>query len=289
MVVSFTILWAGIPSHYHRWLAPNEEEAQSFSLPTWSNLTIFPGGRQDPEILKLEAASSPEWFQERYGGIPCPPRGLVFGEFRNEIHTGLGGKFSFEPDIPVQLWVDPGFQHYYAVLVVQKKGEDVYVVDEIYEKGLVTSEMVIVAKQKPWFNKVTGGAIDVSGTFHQGMSAPAAEIWLNEGKVFLQSQKIKISDGIERVKSCLLVNPITNRPRLFINARCRGLISEMGGCVNPQSERQEVYSWKMDKDGNVLGDAPKDEHNDACKALAYGLINMLGYTESAKKPTTVYY
>jgi len=264
------------PSLYLRWLAPNNEGAKSFSVPSWSNLALYPGGRNDPEIKRLEAMFSKEWFMERFGGVPCPPTGLVFNEFRNEIHTGIGGRFEFDPTYPVYIWVDPGYSHYYAVLAAQKKGEEVYIVDEIYEHGLVTSQMVKAAMQKEWWTKVQAGCIDVAGTQHQGMPAPA-EIWLLEGGIHLSSQKIQIIDGIERAKSCLQVNPITNRPKLYINAKCRGLISEMGGCTNPITDRQEIYKWRSDKDGNVIGDVPDDKNNDACKALCYGLVDMLGY------------
>ena len=272
------------PSLYSRWSAPNAEGAKSFSLPTWSNRAIFPGGREDPEIKRLELNSSPEWFMERYGGIPCPPKGLVFDGFRNEIHTGVGDKFDFEPIYPCYLWVDPGYAHNYSVLVAQKKGEEIWIVDELYEQGLVTSQIIVAAKQKPWFNKVTGGAIDIAGTQHQGMPAPA-EIWQKEGHVYLRSQKISIADGIERVKTCFMVDPITNRPKLHINAKCRGLISELGGCPNPHTDRQEVYKYKIDKGGAVLGDAPEDKNNDACKALCYGLVDLLGYTTAKNKRT----
>ncbi len=269
------------PSSYLRWRAPNNENAASFSLPTWSNLAIFPGGRQDPEILALEADCSKEWFLERYGGVPCPPKGLVFDEFRNEIHAGIGGDFEYDAAYSVYPWVDPGFDHYYAVLAAQKKGDDIYIIDEIYERGLITSQVVTIAQQKPWWKSVATGAIDVAGTQHQAM-APPAEVWLKEGKVSLRSQRIKIVDGIERVKSLLRVNPITNRPRLFVNARCRGLISELGGCANPHTDRQEVYKWKTDKDGNVLGDQPEDKNNDACKALCYGTVDLIGFANRGR-------
>ncbi len=269
------------PSSYLRWQATNDEDAQSFSLPTWSNRVIFPGGRNDPEIKKLEANCSREWFSERYGGVPCPPTGLVFNEFRNEVHSGVGGRYDFDPTYPCYLWVDPGYSHYYSVLVAQKKEDEIYIVDEIYEHGLVTSQMVVATKQRTWWPKGVGGAIDIAGTQHQAMPA-VAEIWLTAAGLNLTSQKVLITDGIERVKSCLMVNPLTNRPKLFVNTHCRGLISEMGGCTNPHSDRQEVYKWKTDKDGNTIGDIPEDKNNDACKALCYGLIDLLGYTGTRK-------
>jgi len=274
------------PELFNRWQAPNQEMGESFSLPSWSNLAIYPGGRQDPEILALEVLHSYEWFMERCGGIPAPPKGRVFSEFSNAIHTGTDKNFQFDPTLPVYLWVDPGYAHYYAVLAVQKKGDSIYVLDEIYEHNLVTEEMVTIAKQKPWWQFVVGGAIDIGGTQHQAMPS-VAEAWLKLSGVLLRSQKVRIQDGIEVCKAYLKVNPTSNRPKLFINSNCRGLISEMGGCPNPHSGQTTVYSWKMDKDNRVLGFVPEDKHNDACKALAYGLVDLVGYAPTINRKTPV--
>jgi len=276
------------PELYTRWLLPNTEDGQSFSLPTWSNLVVFPGGREDVEIKALEASCSIEWFLERYGGVPCPPRGRVFEEFNLAMHAGIGKDFEFDPTENVYLFVDPGYATAYAVLVAQKQGEHIYIVDEIYEKGLVTSDIIKVCKEKPWWNKVIGGAIDVAAQQHQAMPAPA-EIWVKESGVVLQSQKLQIKDGIERVKSFLIINPLTNSPRLHVNVKCKGLISEMGGCENPISFQTAVYQWKKDREGTIIGEVPEDKHNHSCKALAYGLVNLFGYSSARNKAKIKFY
>ncbi|XUX01218.1 MAG: hypothetical protein TUN42_04310 [Dehalogenimonas sp.] len=268
------------PEMYNRGQAPNEDGIVSFSLPTWSNLATFPGGRNDPEILALERASSYEWFMERYGGVPCPPKGLIFPEFKMSLHVGTGGLFDYDPALPVYLAVDPGYQHAYAVLAVQFRDQTAYVIDEIYERGLVTNEMVTVAKQRPWAGKVAGGAIDVAGTRHQAMAAPS-EVWLKEFPVFLASQKVGIEDGIERLKSLFKPDPTTGHPKVFINAKCLGLISELGGCPSPITNQTNVYHYKVDKDNNVIG--IEDKYNDAVKALIYLLVDRLGYTGRKKR------
>lgn len=276
------------PELFQRWQLPNAEDARSFSLPTWTNLAIFPGGRGDPEILALEKACSKEWFQERFGGVPCPPQGRVFNEFSNVVHVGVGGQFEFDPVKEVYLWIDPGYASAYAVLVVQKHGEHIFIIDEIFERDLVTSDIIKVAKQKPWWNKVIGGAVDVAAMQHQAMPAPA-EIWLREAGVPLRSQKVAIRDGIERVKSCLLVNPTTGQPMLHINAKCRGLISELGGCENPLTGQTGVYQWKRDRGGNIIGEMPEDRNNHACKALAYGLVDLVGYSSAHRRAKIRFY
>ena len=273
------------PELYTRWQAANVEGGKSFSLPTWSNLAVYPGGRQDDEILALESASSTEWFLERYAGVPCPPRGRVFEEFSNQIHTGVGGNYEFNPSELVYIAVDPGYASAYAVLACQKNGEHLYVIDEIYEKGLITSDIIKVAKQRPWWNKVIGGAIDIAATQHQAMAAPT-EVWLKEAGVIFRSQKIQIRDGIERTKTFLIVNPVTNQPLLHINSRCLGLISELGGCPSPVTKQTAVYSWKKDREGNIVGEVPEDKHNHAVKALAYWLVDSFGYS-AAQRPAKI--
>lgn len=270
------------PEMFTRWQLPNADEGKSFSLPTWSNRVIFPGGRDDPEIKRLEATVSPEWFMERFGGVPCPPKGRVFHEFSNPMHTGQGGKFEFDPASEVRLWVDPGYASAYAVEVAQIRGDDVYIIDEIFERGLITSDIIKIAKQRDWWNKVTGGAIDIAARQHQA-TVPVARIWLDEAGVALRSQKLEIRDGIEAVKRFLIINPITNSPRIHINTRCKGLISEMGGCENPVTKQTAVYQWKQDKEGNIVGETPEDRNNHASKAIAYGLVDSFGFANPRRK------
>ena len=137
--------------------------------------------------------------------------------------------------------------------------------------------MIKIAKQKPWWGKVVGGAIDIAALQHQAMPA-VVEIWLKEAKVHLRSQKIKIQDGIEAVKRFLGVNPVTNSSLLHINAKAKGLISEMGGCPSPLDGQTKVYKWRTDREGNIVGEVPDDKNNHACKALAYGIVDLFGYS-----------
>lgn len=254
-----------------------DSELASFSIPSWTNLKVFPGGRQDQEIKALEAASSYDFFMERFGGVPCPPKGRVFNEFRVNLHTGNDSLFRFDPAYLVHLYIDPGFATAYVVLAVQQKVDHLYVVDEIYEKGLVTSDIITICKQKPYWDKIIDGYIDIAAKQHQAMPA-VSETWVKEAGIYLRSNQIRIQDGIERVKHFLNVNPIDNQPRLHINTSCRGLISEMGGCPSPIDGQTKVYSWKTDKEGNTVSEVPEDRHNHACKALAYGIIGMFGYS-----------
>ena len=261
------------PQLFQTWQYGTDEE-QSFSLPSYSNEHLYPEGKSDPEILKLKAMASDEFFMERIEGIPSPPQGLVFNEFRADIHISDRAEWSVGD--PVYLWMDPGYAGAYAVEVVQEINGQVCVIDEIYEQGLITKEIIEVAQSRPWWKDVQGGVIDIAGYQHQAMSAPA-EIWMEETGLYLSGQKIKINDGTERLKGFLKSDPQTNAPKLIINPKCEGILSEFGVVPNPFDGQTRAYRWKVDRDGNIVGEQPDDKNNHGVKAVIYGLVDRFGY------------
>lgn len=245
---------------------------KSFSLPSWSNLYIFPGGRQDPEILKLEAGMTSERFQERFGGVPCPKTGRVVTEFANAIHVK---DCPFDKNLPVELMVDPGYAGAYAVLAGQDLGEQIALIDEIYVQGVVTKDIILMAKKKEWWDAVSGGAIDIAGRQHQAMAAPV-EVWLSEG-VSLRSKKVNIEDGIDLLRTHLKQHPISGKPGIIVDSKCRGFISECGGGKSPV---EGGGLWMRDR--HTL--KPIERNNHACKAFIYYLSNKYGFVGTRKIP-----
>ena len=74
---------------------------------------------------------SPDLFNERMGGVPCPPSGRVFHEFRNAIHV-LDKEFEAEKE--VEICVDPGYSAgWHAVEAGQWDGDYFHLIDEVYE------------------------------------------------------------------------------------------------------------------------------------------------------------
>ena len=168
------------PQMYQAWQHSSVDDEQSFSLPSYSNDYLYPGGREDPEILALERASSDDFFMERIEGIPSPPRGLVFTEIRADIHIQ---DVNYEPGIPVHIWIDPGYSEAYACEIVQVVNDQVRVIDEIYERDLITDDIIEIAQTKPWWKDVRFGVIDVAGFHHQAMAAQA-EVWKDKTGIY---------------------------------------------------------------------------------------------------------
>ena len=270
------------PQMYQAWQHSSNVEEQSFSLPSYSNQYLYPGGRQDPEILSLEKVSSDDFFMERIEGIPSPPKGMVFSEIRPDLHVQ---DVEYEPDIPVHLWIDPGYAEAYAVEVVQVVNDQIRVIDEIYERDLITDEIIEIAQSKVWWKDAKFGVIDIAGYQHQAMAAPA-EVWMEKTGIYFDSQKIKISDGTERLKAFLKTDPIEQRePRIVFNPKCEGILSEFGIQPNPFDGQTRAYRWKMDRDGTIVGETPEDRYNHGIKAVTYGLINRYGYGYIADSKT----
>jgi hypothetical protein len=103
-------------------------------------------------------------------------------------------------------------------------------------------------------------------------------VWLERTGIFFDSEKIRINEGTERLKSFLKTDPVDQRePRIVFNPKCKGLLSEFGVQPNPFDGQTRAYRWKMDRDGNIVGNTPEDRYNHGVKAVIYGLINRYGY------------
>lgn len=261
------------PQMFTAWASGADVEAHAYSLPSYTNKYLYPGGKDDPEILRLKEVASDDFYMERIEGKPSPPKGLVFTEFRPDLHIV---DVEYEKDTPVHLWIDPGYAGGYAVEVVQVQNEQICVIDEVYEVGLVTDEIIDIVKSRPWWPDVKFGVIDIAGNQHQAMAAPA-EVWLNQAGLYMSSQKVRINEGTERLKGWLKVDPRTHAPRIVFSPKCIGIMSEFGMAPNPFDGQTRAYRWKTDREGNIVGDVPEDKYNHGIKAIIYGLIDRFGY------------
>jgi hypothetical protein len=258
------------PEFITRWQADNPEGAKSFIVPTWDNLVLYPGGKQDDEIVRLEKTYPPDVFLERFGAVPCPPSGLVFREFSFIDHVKPTPTNEEWNNAPIELAVDPGFAGAYAVLAIKWLGDSVQVFDEVYRQFTVAEDVIAECKQREWWSKVKGGVIDIAGRQHQGLPSHI-EIWQAHG-ITLRSNTVSISDGILRHRT-FLRNPFTGKPRLFHDPKCKGTLAEYGR-----------YKYREVIDGKPVSENPIDADNHAMKALAYWLYDRFGATDDMIKP-----
>ncbi len=266
------------PEYIKRGQAP-DKEFRSFILPSWSNELVYPKGEHEitlmngeviknvnKEIYDLWCETPLDVFMERYGAVPQPVAGIIMREFSNPIHVG---DYEYDPNIPVEIAVDPGYGGAYAVLAIQIKESIPYVVDEIYLQGYTTEDIITIMHQKPWGHAVTDGAIDIAAKQHQAMAAPI-EVWKEKAGITLKCAYVEVDEGINLMRSFLKVNPVTNRPKVYFNHSCKGIIAECGGGKSPV---QGGGAWVRDVNTNKI----VDKWNHSAKALIYWLVNRYGY------------
>src|SRR5215471_20743380 len=107
---------------------PDLPDWDSIQSPTWQNTVMFPGGRQDPEIVAIEKTTpSKEVFDQEYGADFTSFAGRIYSEFDEGYHVISG--YRFNPSWPNYLAFDFGLRNVTACLNIQvdPANDDVYV------------------------------------------------------------------------------------------------------------------------------------------------------------------
>lgn len=246
-------------------LAPlkNAWRGLTYSLPAWTNTLIYPGGRNDPEIKRLEAILPDDEFARTVAALRVPSRSLIFPEFSYAANVR---PCPFDPSLPVHLWIDPGYYpSAYAVVPVQFHGPEVWQIDEVYLNHHYHKQVINVCRavDDPWWPNVARIAMDIAGKQHHADES-GEEIWANETGFKVHSNPVGIMAGISRHRSFL-----SPAPRLFHDPKCKQTLNEY-----------KLYKRRTDRDGNPTSDEPIDDHNHSLKAIAYGLVDRFGFVDN---------
>ena len=267
------------PDYYNLWSQyPNDDDAQSFSIPSWTNTLIFPGGRDDPEIKRMEKQLSHERFMERCAAVPCKPSGIVLPEFDNRVHVGT---YEFDKECPVYIAVDPGYgaPGAYAIEVAQFKEGAGYLIDEIYEQNMTTEDIITVIKKRPWYPYCREGAIDIAAKQHHGTRS-ALDAWIKETQINLRKRSMRVEDGIDLLRTWLKIDPITRKPKLYVSYKNKGFIAECGGGKSP------VFGggvWLR----HEITHEPMESNCHGTKAVMYLLAILFGWAHDATRKSVL--
>lgn len=258
---------------YERWQGPNLLNARSWSLPSWSNLEIYPGGREDPAIKELEAEYPPDMFMERFGALPRRKYGLVLPEFDVAKHVK---HLVVNPKLPVELAIDPG-QHCYAVLFLQYDGLVCNVLDRVYERGMIAQDVIPAAMGNRYWKYVDlryAGTIDNAGKQHQANKSQI-ELWQEIAGASLAAKYIRLDETIQTLRYRLGdVNPL-HMPLIYFNDHFTNARDPSGIALDVLAE---PLSWRWPDRAPTKNESlkPVDRNNDAMKALGYSLVHRFG-------------
>ena len=166
--------------------------------------------------------------------------------------------------------------------------DQVQVFDEIFERGLVTEEIIRICMNRPWWRERDGAGITLASdphyrTQHHSMTS-VEEQWLKDTGLVARGEKLRINEGTERLKGFLKPDPILRQPKIIFSPLCTGVLSELAVVPNPFDGQIRPYKWDTDREGNIIGDTPKDRWNHGIKALIYGISEHfgLGYARTNK-------
>jgi hypothetical protein len=275
--------------NFERWQGSNPEGGKSFSLPTWTNIKKYPGGRRDPEILANERSMPPELFQERFGGVPCKPSGLVFKEFDRKTHCKPVAEL-YEPGLEVELLIDPATHTYPALFVQRHDDGTVAVLDEIYSKNVIGQQVIPKVVEHPyWKESCSRGVMDISGTRRQGANKSQVEVWADELQKLKQHpiewEYTRIFNALDWYNALhlRLWSEQDGKPLLLFADHLRDDISA-DGSANGIIGELKTHRWPDRSERASLPGRPVKRNEDALSALGYYLLVRFGpVLERAKR------
>ena len=293
-----------------------ESTGKFYSLPTWENLVIYPGGRTDPEILSREGGMSRERFDERFAGVPARRSKLVM-KYASPLHN-VAYRYphlqrSYDPDEPVYLFSDPGRAHAYAVVAVQfwkgkrdpytgEQREYCWVIDIVYRWGSTVTSIVQECAAKPWASRVRLNIMDIASNQKRvetelAVSEQWPVLWekYTGNSIGVYMQPVPLHPGYD-IHELALLNAWPEKDALeaFNQDETRMVMTDLygpalmfdPGCVEPMfggkidgrdfAGEYNAHEFPMDPEGFATRQDPIDRFNDAIKAISYGLFWRYG-------------
>lgn len=223
------------------WANP-DQMGEWISLPSWENLAVYPGGREDSEILARELTMPPDTFSEKYAGIPVKRSDLVLKQAERSIH--VKSRFpmrgtSFDPEVPVFLFSDPGTAHAYSVLAVQavegknphedpdpenrtamklhyllapkrRRAQTLWVIDAVYRWGRTAVEIMDECAARPWAANVSQAVMDFAARQRRAEGEPIIEQWQRGWKartghpLYVHAEQVPLLAGYDIHRRALL-------------------------------------------------------------------------------------
>lgn len=274
---------------YQKWQGPNEEGGKSFAIPTWSNKSKYPGGRNDPKILRAEALMPPALFMERYGGVPTKPSGLVFKEYERKLHVKPLGEL-FNPALPVEIWCDPATHCYPCLFVqVQEDEKTVHVLDELYPKGVLGQQVIRqVVETRWWRHSCVKGVMDVAGTRRAGANESQLVVWetelraLGEHPITWTYRELRNVQVWYDAIHLRLWNDDERKPLVFFASHLDDTINEDGNANGILGEML-THRWPREGEYTATPNRPLKKNEDALSALGYGFVCRFGVVDDKKK------
>jgi hypothetical protein len=221
-------------------------EYASWRFPSWDNPHVYPQGRNDPEILRIERVVSEYHFRQEYGAEFTAFEGKIYNEFDARIHI---------KDIPYNphwrnYWAfDYGFSAPFVCLDIMVDPSDTiyvwrYVWREYQVRYLSSYEHALALRARP--NPV-GFHVDGRIGDPRGADESATLALILGGIV---ARPVPWIQGVEAVKRQMKLQP-DGSPKFYISPKCSETIRQL--------EQLRVPTVKHDKNEKE-GQHDYDDH-----------------------------
>ncbi len=259
-------------SLFNRGRDPKFPSWWSQRFPSWSNTIIFPGGRNDPEIVEAAADLTDDEFNRQYGAQFVDKVGAVMQEWDDDIHLGT---FPYNPAWPLYMAVDYGFTNPFVVLFIQVDGWGrVYVIKE--DRWTQADSVQVARNLKEMYPSHASPLIskcvrmypdpaepDDTMTMSNALKIPAMG---NTGGP-LRTRLALIREALKTKPEHVPVGHPDRQPGLFVDRSCVTLAWEM----------REGYRWPETR-SEVKSDSehPMDKDNHGTEALGRFMRGFFG-------------
>lgn len=212
------------------------------------------------DILSEKNRMSDRMYRQEWLATHEAYSGMIYPMYDESAHI-----IDNIPNVAMQYFVgiDVGFNNPTAILLIgEDENHNLYVIDEVYESQLLASDIYARYKSLTAGKEIRETFIDpASKQSTQASGGVSVYDQLTELGMVATLANNDVLAGINRVSELLIVDHVTNRPKLFIHRRCVNLREEIGG-----------YVWDDAQSEKNAPERPKKFKDHACDALRYTVI-----------------
>lgn len=263
---------------------PSFKEFESWRYPSWENLHVYPGGRQDAEILLLERTMPNDEFDQEIGALFTAFSGRIYSEFDENVHVR---EVKYNPDWPNYMAFDWGFVNPLAAIEFQVDPmQRVHVWREHYKERVILEDHLYYLRNRPqpdgykidlcFGDAADQGAVEtVTAKFAPCWGDPKSkDIWM-EGvqlvKSFLKLQQVGVADEYGTPRE---------EPWLYVDHSCKNLIREFNNYRSvPRKSTRGVETSPREAAQRF------DDH--ALDALRYGMMHVFRLGANVRLASTI--
>lgn len=255
---------------YQMGLNGTDLEYKSFCFPSWSNPYVYPGGINDPEIVKLREITDPDIFAQEYGAEFTKFKGKIYADFTPETHVKA---FNFNPLWKNYITFDFGYVNPFAAIEFQvDPWDNIWIWREHYKSRMTNEQHVraLIARDQPagyHLDCAFGDAADpeacdyisqhLIGCLHDPLSKSNWKEGVDLVNDFVRIQVVGMDDD---------TGELLEEPKLFVHPRCTETINEFMNYKAPGETRGRNPQAPREV-GLKIGDHAMD-------AIRYALMHL---------------